>query len=97
MTDTTSEMAVAFDVDLVAAMIYAGHEVCRVSEEGNRIAFWFLSDLLAAKQAELAAGKCRVEVGRWSATVRRLHSEYLNPAAKAAIRSRSRTRFPDVE
>ena len=83
------QLTVVFDVDLAALLSIRGVPVQRTTDEAGRVGLWFPSDTVSTAREELDSGKATVEVRAWSATIRRLHSDYLSPSAKAAMRSRS--------
>jgi hypothetical protein len=92
---TQADLAPVFDIDLVCWLQYSGMSIAKVADEGGRIAFYFPAAKVAEKQTELTNGTCMAEVNKWSALVRRIHSEFLSPSAKASIRARSARRHSD--
>ena len=89
MKTSRQELALVFDIDLIALLIYRGFPIAKVSDESGRVGFWFDSEAVSDAQSELAAGSAVVEVQRWSAVVRRLHSNFLSAAAKSRLRAAS--------
>ena len=91
MRDSAPELTVVFDPDLATLLVYGGQPVIRATDEGDKIGLWFPTAAVADKQADLASGRALVEPCRWSATVRRLHAEYLSRSARESIRARGRS------
>jgi len=86
MNNRKLELRIVFDVDLVAWINYSGHSINHATNEDGRVGFWFPKNIVEEKAQELSGGKAIVEVRAWSNGVRRLHSDYLSPSAKAALK-----------
>ena len=85
MSIVKADLKMCLDPDLCGLILYSGQPVIMATDEGSKVGLWFPADIVAQKQAELASGKSLVEVLRWSATIRSLHSEYLCRAARMAM------------
>ena len=89
-SESSKQLQIVFDVDLAGVLSDRGMSPTHTSYEADRIGLCYRFDAVESAQRDLSNGKAPVEVRAWSATIRRMHSDYLSAAAKTAMSSLSR-------
>ena len=88
--NTDQKLSPVLSIDVIALCLYYDEPVRHVSEEGGKVALWFCSDAVLKYEELLTSGKAIIRADKWSEIQRRIRTTYTSPAARSALRSRTR-------